>query len=264
MDAGQVAVLLAAGHETSRQEPRSGKARAIRSLRYKVQPGYMVRKRLSGRMAKRHANLDIEDAIVSLKRVEDIEPLLRVRTEGLTTMTWGLITAAIFLSYQVIHASAGHEGNMWLGFLWVPWVAAGVAATIVLWRTAHLSDRAGLRRGLSGGLPFLAVFLVVFAGALLAYLVIGDLGRLHEPGYITLVLGVAAATLAVSPVPRSSTPTRIVHLAAGILAVAGALLVAFLVRPLDPETAFLMQTLVGAFGVGGAWFVGGLLQAGKR
>lgn len=215
-------------------------------------------------MPRKATGFDVQDAIVSLERVEGLEALLRVRTEGLTTMTWGLITAGIFLSYQVVHTTAGHDGNMWLGFLWLPWVLAGVSATVVLWRTAQVSARRGLRRGFSGSLPFAAIFFAVFAGALFAYLVIGDLGRLQEPGYITLILGVAASALALSPVPRSSWSTRLVHLAAGVLAVVAALLLAFVIRPADPEAAFLGQTLVGAFGVGGAWFVGGLLQAGKR
>jgi len=216
-------------------------------------------------MREKAADFSVREALTSISSIEGIEPLLRARTEGLTTMVWGLITAAIFFSYQVVHASAGHEGNMWLGFLWLPWVLAGVSATIVLWRSAQVpGGGSAVRRGLLGGLPFVAIFLVVFAGALLAYFVIGDLGRLQEPGYMTLVLGIAGFGLAASPVPRSSRATRIVHLVAGVLAVAAALLVAYVLRPAGEESAFLAQTLVGAFSVGGSWFVGGLVQASKR
>jgi len=216
-------------------------------------------------MREKQVDFSVRDALASIGSIEGLERLLRARTEGLTTMVWGLITAAIFFNYQVVHASSGHDGNMWLGLLWFPWVLAGVSATIVLWRSAQVSSiGSAVRRGLRGGLPFIAIFLVVFAGALLAYFVIGDLGRLQEPGYMTLVLGVAGFGLAASPVPRSSRATRIVHLVTGILAVAGALVVAYVFRAGGEETAFLVQTLVGAFSVGGAWFVGGLIQASKR
>ncbi|MBI2077119.1 MAG: hypothetical protein HYT80_01930 [Euryarchaeota archaeon] len=221
---------------------------------------------LRATMREKPPEFSVREALASINTLEGIEPLLRARTEGLTTMLWGLITAAIFFSYQVVHAGAGHEGNMWLGFLWLPWVAAGISGTVVLWRSALVSagQGAGWRRGLRGGLPFIAIFLVVLAGALLAYFVIGDLGRLHEPGYMTLVLGVAAFGLAAAPIPRSTRITRIVHVVAGLLAVFAALMVAYVVRPAAEDTAFLAQTLVGAFSVGGAWFVGGLIQAAKR
>lgn len=77
---------------------------------------------------------DAARAIVEATRYEDA---LRHRTEGLTQMVWGIVTSAIFTCYGF--ASFLDPPTWVYATLWLPWIAAGLATTFALWRSAALS-----------------------------------------------------------------------------------------------------------------------------
>lgn len=99
--------------------------------------------------------------VASASRYEDS---LVQRTEGLTQMVWGLVTPAIFVTYAF--AGLVHAPGWVFALLWAPWVAAGAAATMALWRSAALSRPGGMAFERPRGflLRFLAVS-AVFMGA---------------------------------------------------------------------------------------------------
>ena len=82
--------------------------------------------------------LTVRGALETLTRLEGLEIGLYRRLEGITWMLWGLVTAGIYFTFAAV-AQGFDPSPAWLSFLWVPWVAAGIIATIRIWRTAHLA-----------------------------------------------------------------------------------------------------------------------------
>lgn len=129
-------------------------------------------------------------ALPELRRALSFEGSLRSRTEGLTWMLWGLVTAAIFVSYDWA-GQAFDEMPWWAEWLWAWWVAAGSAFTWALWRTAALTAGVDARRPAG----FAVTMLFVGAGALgwaLALLVV----RTPQGDQVVPLLAVGTAWLA--------------------------------------------------------------------
>lgn len=105
----------------------------------------------SGAMSE---TLTPQEAARALTKAQSWEDALHARTAGLTWMVWGLATPATFLTYAFVAVLADLEGfdpPWWVwNVLWMPWVAAGVTATVALWKSAALAlphlDAPGDRR----------------------------------------------------------------------------------------------------------------------
>jgi hypothetical protein len=103
-----------------------------------------------------------------LAEASTYESSLRERTQGISWMIWGLVSAGIWMTYGYAALAAPDLG--WgYSLLWMPWIVAGGAATGALWRSAALS-RPALRRTPTwkmwaqyavGVVFFTALFLVV-------------------------------------------------------------------------------------------------------
>src|SRR5438552_1798189 len=84
--------------------------------------------------------LSVTAAIQTLQRYEGFEARLYLRTEGMTWMLWGLVAAGIFLTYQAVAPFVAGHDFLLVAFLWMPWSAAGVLATVALWRGARAAN----------------------------------------------------------------------------------------------------------------------------
>lgn len=158
------------------------------------------------------------DAARALAEAARYEGALQQRTEGLTWMVWALATPAIFLTYGFA-AVVGAPGHV-MPFLWVPWVAAGVATTVALWRSAALSQP---EIGEDGGIPYawrILGFTVLIAAGMALFGNEGAAGPL-------IVLGIAWAGEGAFDVWRMSRTGRACALVAGVAlaAVGGGLIV---------------------------------------
>jgi hypothetical protein len=203
--------------------------------------------------------LNVPGALRTLERLEGFEVGLYRRTEGLTWMFWGLITAGIYFTYSTVGASYGDvPPSVWFEFLWAPWVAAGIAATVALWRSIHLAAQVplGLRKGLRETLPWVSIYGLLFVLGFFLYARLGDDWTLREPGYVMVLLALASGIVAMATTCTRSARRMILTVA--ILALAAALALATVVPYADATALYMVQTLTGVAVLGGGWFLGGL------
>jgi hypothetical protein len=147
-------------------------------------------------MASNEEPLTARTAAETIGRLEGVHAAMERRTSGLTWMVWGLATPAIFLSYGFAGAAGAWEESAttwWATFLWVPWVAMGVAATIGLWRSVGLVVPTDHRAGRRGGILFMLLFLgFIFLGFTLRETLQLNL---HESSMVLLMVGAANVTI---------------------------------------------------------------------
>lgn len=186
-------------------------------------------------MTARQAWATIDEAI-------RFEEGLRSRTEGLTWILWGLINAAIFLSYEAVATlyygadaplattadPAQQRSPWWVGGLWVPWILVGAAATYALWKSAALSSRHVRDRPPRHALAVVAYVAFIFVGWAIALVALPDRA---ESVYPMLGLGTAWVVLAALDPYRATVTGRRVAGAVGVLIVAFGVVVALLVPP---------------------------------
>lgn len=190
-----------------------------------------------------------QEAARALAEASRFEDALAERTGGITWMVWGIVTPGIFLTYSFFGAL--DAGGWWLGLVWMPWVAAGILTTVMLWRSAALAAPA-LDTQPSGSfwLRFLGFTALI---TLVMYLV-----RPDGPEAPLIVVGALWAGMGILNLWGASARGRRVSVAAGLpLVVAGILLaaldvpvevggmVAVAVSGLAPIAAGLYQTLRG-------------------
>lgn len=163
-----------------------------------------------------------EEAARTIERARSYEQPLRRRTEGVTWMIWGIVTAGISLSYGAVGDYFPHpETTPWWAFalIMLGWPLVGVLSTFATWRIAALSlpseeDRS-LRSALSGALWLPLVYLGIGG----AYL----LGVGSEAAGIPIGIGLAWLTLGALN-PFRATPTgRRALLVIGAVTLTGAL-----------------------------------------
>lgn len=198
--------------------------------------------------------LSVEGALRTIQDLEGLEMGLYQRTEGVTWMVWGLVTAGLYASFGMARGASATMAD-WTQFLWAPWIAAGVTATIVLWKTAHLAAHripVGPHRYRSM-LYFVVYFLVFWVGFFLYHR--WGVGNLREPGLIMGLLALAPS-LVVFVTPATTNARRMV-VAVSVVVVAAAVALAFRTYP-SADDAYAVQTVAGAVCVGGGWFLGGL------
>ena len=201
--------------------------------------------------------LTVQGAIRTLRELEGLEIGLYQRTEGITWMLWGFVTAGIYFTFGMFGSVYEDAMPLWARLVWVPWVLAGVVATAAVWRSAHLSTgspfrwrenrRFGTLYGLVYAFLFMAGFWILTA--------VGQDWQLKEPGLVMIILGVAST--AVGFLTTASASARRMAALVGTIAVAAALALAFI--PYSAEwQAYAYQTLAGVGILGGGWFLGGL------
>jgi hypothetical protein len=205
--------------------------------------------------------LTLKGALQTITRMEGLEVGLFRRTEGITHILWGFVVAGLFFSYFSLGARFPESGALWGPFLWIPWVAAGVASTAVVWRSAHLAARVPTspKEGMKDALPYMAVFLLVmFLGFMVFGIWLNDTGwRLREPGYMMAFMSTALIIVGLSLGNRASVPARRLHVAVGTLGLICTALLAIL-SPEDPGRGYFLQSVVGALALGGGWLLSGL------
>lgn len=191
--------------------------------------------------------LSPQQAAQALADLSGYEEALTSRVGALTGMVWGIVSAAIFVTYGV----ATDIRPMWLmSFLWVPWTAAGIAVTISAWKLHAISLRQtrSSRRSWLWALGFAALFVVAIV---LLHLL--DLAEGAFP-YMLVVNGLVALILVANISRHSGRLTPIPLLVAGVLMIGSA----FALAAADLSTLGMAFASAGVVGVG---FVGSGLTA---
>lgn len=195
------------------------------------------------------APLSPQQAAQALAALADFEDTLSTRVGALTGMVWGVVSAAIFVTYGF----APDLSSSWLPFLWVPWTAAGIILTTCAWRLHALTLRTdGPRhRSWPWSLGFAALFVVALLGLHALDLQSGAFS------YMLVVNGIAAFGIVAGVSRRRGRLAATPMLAAGVLLIAGAFVLG----------AFDLGALAMSFasaGLVGACFVGASLVAFVR
>jgi hypothetical protein len=189
-------------------------------------------------------SLSPQQAAQALAALAGFEDQLTSRVGALTGMVWGIVSAAIFVTYGM----APHVEPDWLlPFLWLPWTAAGVAVTIAAWKLHAVSlgrphDR---KQSVAWTLGFAAVFL-----AAMALMRILDLGDGAFP-YMLVVNGMVGLFIALHVARRHGWVAGTPMLAAGLAIVGGAFLLAASGLP-TASMGLASAALVGAAFLGGS------------
>lgn len=212
----------------------------------------------------------VRRAATTLAAMEGFEDGLRHRTEGTLWMVWGLVFAAIFVSFYAMDISNGRgwddpdppASKMLIeGFVpWVGWVGLGAIVTAAVWRSAALHDpdiraRGRALRSLAVmAAVILAMFAITFAGWALEGAFNFEAGRAFNP-----VMIVAALTFALglaNPLGLSSLGRRVAYRVA-----AGEVVAALVIAAIPPPSApWPEMMLLGALGVGLSWVAGGIYE----
>lgn len=216
----------------------------------------------------REREMTASQAWATIDEAIRFEEGLRSRTEGLTWILWGLVNAAIFLSYEAVSTlyygagaplatsadPAQQRSPWWVGGLWVPWIAVGAAATYALWRSAALSSDAVRDRPPRHALAVVAYVAFIFVGWAIAVVALPDRA---ESVYPMLGLGTAWIVLAVLDPYRATATGRRVAGVVGVLIISFGVVVA-LVIPADWHN---VSGLVAALITGTVPLVAGLWQS---
>lgn len=208
-------------------------------------------------------DLSARSAWRTIQEASAYEEPLRRRTEGLTWMVWGLVTLAIFLSYDAIsphfhsfdHATGTETTSPWyIDILWVYWVIAGALLTWAVWRNVSLASPIAAHR--PAGLK--VTLLWVLTGAIGWTLVLLLLPGLHPHLTATLAIGLAWITLGVVNLQRATAVGRRVIAFTGF----AILLLGLAAQTLAPEPGedLFLLNIARMLAAGLPPFLGGLWQ----
>lgn len=200
-----------------------------------------------------------------------VEESLRSRTEGLTWIVWGLVSAATFLTFEAV--TSLYYGNTpfaqdvpyeeqrapwWTGGLWVPWLLIGILTTYALWRSAALASPAVAERGPRHLVVLVGWVAAVAAGWTLALLALPDANVSTFP---VLGLGTAWIFLGALNLYRGSRRGRLVATAIGAAIFLLGFVMAATVSPhASVDRSAAVVGLFGAVVTGLVPFAGGLWQ----
>lgn len=201
-----------------------------------------------------------EAAAETIEEARSYEEPLRRRTEGVTWMIWGVVTAAIALSYSSIPTYyPGYEGVPWFlhGLVTFGWPLVGVAMTYATWRIAVVDTPSLAGRSLRSALSSALWLPLVYVGIGAVFLLGGD--RVGEAAGIPIGIGLAWLTLGGLNPFRATATGRRVMLGAGAVTLAGGLAFAPFAAGF-PHGGYPQMRLVALALGGGAPFLGGLWQ----
>ena len=191
------------------------------------------------------ATLSPQQAAQALADLPAHEEHLTTRVGALTGMVWGIVSAAIFVSYGM----ATDVRPTWLlGFLWLPWTAAGILVTVAAWNVHAVSLRRphDAKSSWLWSLGFGALFILAILG--LHLLGVADDGAFP---YMLVVNGLVALIIASKIVRWHGLVASVPMMAAGLLIIGGAFLLAAADLP-TVGLAFASAGLVGAAFLGGS------------
>lgn len=192
------------------------------------------------------AALSPQQAAQALADLAAYEDRLTSRVGALTGMVWGIVSAAIFVTYG--HAPDVSPGWV-LPFLWLPWTVAGIVVTVSAWKLHAVSlDRPFDRKqSFLWGLGFAALFLAAIV--LLHVLGFADGGAAFP--YMLVVNALVALVIASFVGRQHGWSAAAPMLAAGLLILAGAFLLAAADLP-AAAMGFASAALVGSGFLGGS------------
>lgn len=203
--------------------------------------------------------LTVRRALQEITKLEGLEIGLFQRTEGITNIVWGFVVAGMFFAYQALGSAFAAKAAYWGPVLWMPWVAAGVFATIIVWRSAHLSANVPFdkKEGRREGFVYMGVFVtIMFLGFMVFGIFLADEGlRLREPGYMMGLMSLAMIIVSFFVRNRATPVARRMHVIVGSIGIIATILLALL-SP-DDNSAYFLQTVTGAVLLGGGWLVSG-------
>lgn len=207
--------------------------------------------------------LDAEEALSAIGDAISHEEALRSRTEGLTWMIWGIVTAGWKLTYDAVAwAFRPAPPELMVDLIWLPWVVMGGLTTTVLWETAALAEPsldeerpAGLHVTAGWSAFVILLWTAMFFGLAVALDFPGNADTMS-----LMVLGITWATFGgVEPVRLTRRGRRVTVVVGVVLLVAG-LVSAFTVPPAEPAQNRVSTVVATAFG-GVVPLLGGLWQA---
>jgi hypothetical protein len=226
------------------------------------EPGFSSSVDYDTPMAGNGEPLTVRSALQTISKLEGLEIGLFQRTEGITNIVWGLVTAGMFFAYFALGAMYPTRSDYWGPILWMPWIAAGVLSTMAVWRSAHLAAQmpTDSKQNAQRGFRYMAVFtLVMFLGFVVFGVFLSDADlRLKEPGYMMGLMSLAILLVASLTRGRATLAARRGHVVVGVLGLLSTVVLAFAAPTAIPETYFL-QTIVAALVLGGGWLVSGML-----
>jgi len=200
--------------------------------------------------------LSLQEAAATIAEARAYEEPLRRRTEGVTWMLWGLITAGVIASGSALELllPLSHPVYAIYPFLWL---GAGVLGTKAVWSIAGVSlppTREGMRRSAVAIILAAATVAVVWLGAI----VLVPVSAL--PAFILLGLGAPWVALGMFNPHRVSRSGRTAMVASGAAMFLAALLMIPSLGP-NHDASFHLMAVVGTFVGCGAPFIAGAVQA---
>jgi hypothetical protein len=165
-------------------------------------------------MATDADTLSPTDAARTLRDLEGFEETLSARVGSLTGMVWGIVSAAIFVTYGQMGAFPAWS----MPFLWVPWTLAGIAVTTSAWKlhAVTLRGEGASSRSWVWTLGFTVFFAVALLGLHFLKLAHGAFA------YMLVVNGLVAFFIVAQASRRRGRLTAIPLLVAGTLIVGAA------------------------------------------
>lgn len=163
------------------------------------------------------ATLSPQQAATALAGIVHHEEALSTRLGALTGMVWGVVSAAIFVTYGFAPAV---EPAWVVGFLWVPWTLGGIVLTVCIWRLHALTLRSDPTAPRHSAWPWILGFVVLFGIAILGLQALD----LHQEAfaYMLVVNGIAAFAIVAAVSRQAGRLSALPMVPAGVLLVAGA------------------------------------------
>lgn len=175
-----------------------------------------------------------QEAAQAIARANQWEDRIVHRTEGMTWIVWGLVTAGIWVTLTAM--SRGPQAIVPMTLSWSVWVLAGFALTYSLWRSAALTRPDVVRT------PAWWTYLAKVAGIALAIASLHFVIQPTTPAYPLALMGILWIALALLS-RRWSRLGKMTAVAIGGLVILSGLALPYLVGGM--ENMMLAAALIG-------------------